>query len=302
MNTAWMNVGSAPVGQKSGRWSWRTGSPLALAWTMLCAPMGAACQTAPPAAPPAAPAPAPTPPALATAPEAPRELSLVEQLTSLCDSITARSDLEPGFFIEGTLNVGEAVTASTCRRIVQADAIDTSRGTLIVVTMRRRADGNFLGFPIHLSTSKASLLKVVEADGTLDEAIVSPVPFVVLFGKEDELGTMLANFTVDHDGLVLRRISLPSPADVAPVVVEATIERGRALFNQRGCNACHAIDGTRGLGPPFRRMPGKNRVAFGVSLSEPTRVLMAGYPPVMPAYRLEEHEVESLWLFQQSIR
>lgn len=85
-------------------------------------------------------------------------------------------------------------------------------------------------------------------------------------------------------------------------------ERGKKLYSQRGCNACHSIDGQDGIGPSFKGLFGKNEnLQDGStvkvnenylleSIMEPQAKLVKGYQPVMPAFKgiLSEEETTAI--------
>ena len=85
-------------------------------------------------------------------------------------------------------------------------------------------------------------------------------------------------------------------------------ERGQKLYSQRGCNACHSIDGVDGVGPTFKALFSKNeKLQDGStvkvdenylleSIYEPQAKLVEGYQPVMPAFKgiLSEKETTAI--------
>ncbi len=85
-------------------------------------------------------------------------------------------------------------------------------------------------------------------------------------------------------------------------------EQGGELFNKRGCNACHSIDGSVLVGPSFKGLFGKdekltNGKTINVdenylreSILQPQVNIVEGYQPVMPAFEgiLSDEEVTAL--------
>jgi len=86
---------------------------------------------------------------------------------------------------------------------------------------------------------------------------------------------------------------------------------GTQLFQERGCKACHSIDGTPGLGPTlkglFRKMvtvltDGKERKLIAdeaylqKSILEPNADIVKGFPPMMPSQKglLTDQEIDAL--------
>ena len=89
--------------------------------------------------------------------------------------------------------------------------------------------------------------------------------------------------------------------------------RGQQVSTQRGCVACHTVDGSVGIGPSWKGMMGRTEVTrngtvivvdeeyFRESLSDPARKQVAGYPNVMSRYFLEEDEIVALLEFARQL-
>lgn len=85
-------------------------------------------------------------------------------------------------------------------------------------------------------------------------------------------------------------------------------ERGENLYSQRGCNACHSVDGSSGVGPTFKGLYGKTEELqsgetvevdenyLRESILEPKAKMVKGYQPVMPSFKgiLSDEEVTSI--------
>ncbi len=93
-------------------------------------------------------------------------------------------------------------------------------------------------------------------------------------------------------------------------------EVGQKLYMQKGCNACHSLDGTRLIGPSFLKIFGKKeKLTDGTeiqvdenyieeSLIEPNKKIVEGYPPnIMPSFagQLAENELPALIAFIKSV-
>lgn len=92
-------------------------------------------------------------------------------------------------------------------------------------------------------------------------------------------------------------------------------ELGEKLYVSKGCNACHSIDGTNGVGPTWKGHFGTARpLANGESVTmdesyihesiiKPQSKIVAGYQPVMPAYEglLKEREIKALIEYIRSL-
>lgn len=89
--------------------------------------------------------------------------------------------------------------------------------------------------------------------------------------------------------------------------------RGQQVSTNRGCIACHTIDGSAGVGPSWLNMWGStetlvdgslitvNASYFEKSLSNPGAQVVAGYPDVMLRYFLEDEEILDLMEFARSL-
>ncbi|MEM1127115.1 MAG: cytochrome c oxidase subunit II [Bacteroidota bacterium] len=88
------------------------------------------------------------------------------------------------------------------------------------------------------------------------------------------------------------------------------VEIGALLYEQRGCKACHGLDGAAGVGPTFKGLYGAQRNFADGSSAEadenylresiiaPNTRVVEGYGPVMPSFaQLSEDEVSGLIAF-----
>lgn len=85
-------------------------------------------------------------------------------------------------------------------------------------------------------------------------------------------------------------------------------ERGENLYSQRGCNACHSVDGSAGVGPTLKGIYGKTEELesgetvkvdenyLKESIIVPEAKMVKGYQPVMPSFKgiLSDDEITSL--------
>lgn len=95
--------------------------------------------------------------------------------------------------------------------------------------------------------------------------------------------------------------------------VASLTEHGRTVFTQRGCAACHSLDGSRRLGPTMKGLwKKKERLADGSevvvddeylreSLVKPAAKIVAGFPNVMPPVVLEERDLAALSAYLRSL-
>ena len=122
--------------------------------------------------------------------------------------------------------------------------------------------------------------------------------------------------------LWIGRSDRPAPRSHEPVAIERPIvkrsleERGKELYEKKGCVVCHSIDGSARVGPTFLHDYGSTiTLADGItvrvdeayireSLLRPQAHARPGYPPSMPTYEglLKEREINALIAFLKSLR
>lgn len=90
---------------------------------------------------------------------------------------------------------------------------------------------------------------------------------------------------------------------------------GRQLYVSKGCNACHSLDGNRGVGPSFLKVFGKQeKLTDGTtvtvdenyikhSIEEPNAQIVDTYVPAMPSFagQLNPQQIDSLIAFIKTI-
>jgi cytochrome c oxidase subunit 2 len=90
---------------------------------------------------------------------------------------------------------------------------------------------------------------------------------------------------------------------------------GAVLYQKRGCNACHSVDGSKGVGPSWKGIYGES-VATNVgpatvdeaylkeSMLAPAAKVVAGFQPVMPTFQgvLSDREVAALIAYIKSLK
>ena len=92
---------------------------------------------------------------------------------------------------------------------------------------------------------------------------------------------------------------------------------GEKLYTEKGCFACHSIDGSKKVGPTFKGLFGKTEhVTTGgskrkitadetylkKSILEPAADIVEGFPPAMPPQNLTEKEVKDLIEYIKSLK
>lgn len=95
---------------------------------------------------------------------------------------------------------------------------------------------------------------------------------------------------------------------------ESLVELGRKVFVQRGCMACHSLDGSRRVGPTVKGLWGKEeKLADGTtvrvdeeylreSILKPGAKVVAGFPNVMPPSALPERDLKGIVLYIESLK
>lgn len=93
------------------------------------------------------------------------------------------------------------------------------------------------------------------------------------------------------------------------------VEAGRKLYQVRGCQQCHSVDGTAKVGPSFKGIFGEPQALSNgskvtvdenyirESILEPQAKVVAGFEPVMPTYqgRLKDPEIDALIQYIKSL-
>ncbi len=81
---------------------------------------------------------------------------------------------------------------------------------------------------------------------------------------------------------------------------------GRLVAQQKGCVACHSVDGSRGVGPSWKGLYGSSEALEGggtakvddaylrEAINAPQASIVRGYPPVMPPAGLSEAELAAV--------
>ena len=93
--------------------------------------------------------------------------------------------------------------------------------------------------------------------------------------------------------------------------------RGDQLFQEKGCMACHSIDGTPRVGPALKGLFGKTAIVLTdgkernilsdesylrKSLLEPNADVVKGYPPIMPLQKMSEDEINELIQYMKELK
>ncbi|GBD39960.1 Cytochrome c oxidase subunit 2 [bacterium HR37] len=94
------------------------------------------------------------------------------------------------------------------------------------------------------------------------------------------------------------------------------VQLGEQLYQQRGCNACHTIDGTPSVGPSWKGLFGHEVTLqdgtkvtadenyIRESILEPQAKLVKGYQPVMPSFKgiLTDEEISAIIAYIKTLK
>jgi cytochrome c oxidase subunit II len=123
----------------------------------------------------------------------------------------------------------------------------------------------------------------------------------------------------DHSRMTAQAVVHPDQASfdawarqgVGPDV--SLVDLGKRVFAQKGCAACHSVDGTRRVGPTvhgiWRR---QEKLADGTtvlvdeeylreSVAKPGAKVVAGFPNVMPPVPLEERDLKAIAAYLETL-
>lgn len=90
-------------------------------------------------------------------------------------------------------------------------------------------------------------------------------------------------------------------------------QRGAAVARDKGCTSCHGTNGEGGTGPPWQNIWGTTvQLDDGTtvtvdadyirrSILDPSDQIVDGYPNLMPALSLDDHEIEAITAYIESL-
>ena len=132
--------------------------------------------------------------------------------------------------------------------------------------------------------------------------------------------------TDKHTGACLRRavVVVHAPGDYERYLADKAAEMfnlppvdlGKMIYEKKGCNACHTIDGSARVGPSFlhdfgTKVPLSDGTSVDMnenyireSLMSPQAKARPGFPPSMPSFegQLKEKEIEGIIAFIKSLK
>ncbi|CAG1065655.1 partial cytochrome c oxidase subunit II, partial [uncultured bacterium] len=105
----------------------------------------------------------------------------------------------------------------------------------------------------------------------------------------------------------------PKPA----VGKKSAVERGKELYQSKGCSACHSADGSKGIGPSWKGLfgkkekvttDGKERVVtvdeayITKSEHEPAADVVVGFQPLMPPSPMSDGEIKDVIEYMKTLK
>ncbi len=184
-----------------------------------------------------------------------------------------------------------------------------------------------LGKPVKLVMTSGDVIHSFYIPGFRNKQDVIPGKYTTLWFKATKLGQFQV-FCTEYCGL--EHSNMPATINVMPeaeykawfnsYVPEASAgglaDRGKEVFNEKGCNACHSVNGTRVVGPTMKGLAGIKRefadgssaVADDAYLRE--SILLSGakivkdYPAAMPIFKgqIEEEDVSAIIDYIKSLK
>ena len=177
-----------------------------------------------------------------------------------------------------------------------------------------------VGKPVKLSLTSQDVIHGFYAPAFRIKQDVVPGMTNTLWFQSTEVGTFDVFCTqycgLQHAKMVTKIVVLPEDEfnqwyQKGKEEMEATKgkPRGAQLFQEKGCMACHSIDGTTRVGPTLKGFFGKtvtvmtdgkerNIVAdeayLRKSILEPNADVVKGFPPIMPSQKMTDEELNEL--------
>ncbi len=118
----------------------------------------------------------------------------------------------------------------------------------------------------------------------------------------------------DYDAWLSEQVAAAQAAEAA-AAGKPDSKRGAKLYEEKGCKACHSLDGAAGVGPTWKGLFGSNvELADGAtvtadeaflveSIKEPGATVVKGYPAnAMPALGLKDTEIADLIEFIKTLK
>lgn len=132
--------------------------------------------------------------------------------------------------------------------------------------------------------------------------------------SDDEIHGII-EFIKTIDGSAQVEVVAPKK-DEAALAAMSPAERGKAIYAEKGCNACHSLDGTKVLGPSFKGIYGRkgklvdgseyeaNDAYIKNSILKPQSQVVEGFQPVMPPFegQLDDKAIADVIEFMKTVK
>jgi len=95
---------------------------------------------------------------------------------------------------------------------------------------------------------------------------------------------------------------------------ETLLQVGVRVFEEKGCSACHSVDGSEGVGPSLKGIWGREEQMVGgaavrvdenyirESIVKPGAKIRAGFEDMMPPVPLDDREIQGIVAYVQSLK
>jgi cytochrome c oxidase subunit 2 len=182
------------------------------------------------------------------------------------------------------------------------------------------------GKPVKLVMTSRDVLHCLFIPHFRTKQDVVPGRYTTLWFQADAPDTLpifCAEFCGTKHSQMLTQVIVHEPAAFDAWMLKAAdwikdmppAQAGAIVYKKKGCNQCHSIDGSGGIGPTFQGAFGSRRrftdgSAAAVdenyvreSLLNPKAKVLTGYDPVMPTFqgRLKESEMAALIAYLKSL-
>jgi cytochrome c oxidase subunit 2 len=182
------------------------------------------------------------------------------------------------------------------------------------------------GRPVKLVMTSQDVIHCLYVPDFRTKQDVVPGRYTTAWFRADEPGEsriFCAEYCGTKHSQMLSKVVVHEPAEFDAWMAKAAdwikdlppAEAGAQVYRKKGCNQCHSVDGSGGVGPTFRAAFGaRRRFADGSagemdenyvreSLLSPRARVVAGFDPVMPTFqgRLKENEIAVLIEYLRSL-
>lgn len=184
-----------------------------------------------------------------------------------------------------------------------------------------------VGHPVELTMSSKDVLHSFYVPAFRVKRDVLPNRYSIIWFEPTEIGQYdiyCAEYCGDEHSGMLNKINVVSEADYEKWIQNGgdmggsgvnPAEFGKQLFEAKGCNACHSIDGTVKVGPTLAKKYGtEEELVDGTkvkiddnylreSITVPGIKVVKGFQPVMPSYQgqLTDKQIEALIEYIKSL-